>query len=580
MAKRQRTRTSRSSTPPSVAIGYARASTRHQDASVADQSGQIERWCNDNGFPFDPGLVWADDGISGAEADRPGLLGLLDYVRQHPSPESGVVVVWARDRLTRDEDPRTGLVLELEIEQAGWRLEFLSGQSASGDALVDSLLATVEHHKSGKENVARAQAATRGLVNRALSGKASGRVPYGYEREVVSSNGSTRRVSRLSSFRAAPGEEVRWVPGDQLEVETVRRVFDLYLRGTSTARIAGVLNGERLPSPRGKTWGDTSVLTVLRNTAYVGTVHWNKTTQGRYFRVVNGKGIRRKNPRSRTESNAAEDVITIEAHHEGIVSQEDFDAVQRSLTRQSRSKGRRRQPQRLSPLSGIVRCGTCGTPMRNTDWGSGRIYMCSGASKGVCERFHVKADELEGILIRELRERLLPYREEILSEIRNSLRSRLGTDSHGNAQAQRLREEAAALRKKIDQATENLCLVPAKAAAALGAKITSLQGQLEEVEHELVRHETREEISVDAEQALVKVAQLFDGLEDAQIKNTAAVRALLQGFLVSTVLNFASEDPPKGKKRRIKRFLGGHAEMIPLVSENLPKQPGDHYGQA
>ena len=580
MAKRQRTRTSIPSIPTRVAIGYARASTRHQDASVGDQTKQVERWCLEHGYPFDPNLVWADDGVSGAESERPGLLGLLAYVQRHPQPGDGVVVVWARDRLTRDEDPRTGLVLELEIERAGWRLEFLSGQGTSGDVLVDSLLATVEHHKSGKENVARAQAATRGLINRALSGKASGRIPYGYARRVVSPDGRARVVPRTSSFRAAPGEVVEWVPGDPLEVKTVQRVFELYLSGKSTAKIAGLLNADRLPSPRGKRWGDTVVLGLLRNTSYVGRVRWNKKTQGRYFKIVGGKGVRRTSVRSRTEPNPEEHVITIEDHHEAIVDADDFEATQRLLVKQRRRSGKQRQRAKLSPLNGIVRCGCCGTGMRHTDWGSGRVYVCGGANKGVCERFYVSAEDLEGNLIRELRQRLLPFRDEILGEIRGSLRNRLGTDSEGNARAELLRSEAEKLRKKIDQATENLCLVPAKAAAKLGTKIASLQEELEEVEQELVRHETREEISVDAEQALRKVEQLFDGLEDVEFKNTAAVRALLQGFLVGTVLNFVAEDPPEGKKRKIKRFTGGHAEIVPLIGDHVPKQPSDHYAQA
>ena len=223
----------------------------------------------------------------------------------------------------------------------------------------------MEHHKSGKENVARAQAATRGLINRALSGKASGRIPYGYARRVVSPDGRARVVPRTSSSRAAPGEVVEWVPGDPREVKTVQRVFELYLSGKSTQRQehrqdrrlaecgssafaqGQALGGHRRPGPAAKH--------LLRGQDPLEQEDPRPLLQdrGRQRRATDlGQEPDRANPE--------EQVITIEDHHEAIVDADDFEATQRLLVKQRRRSGKQRQRAKLSPLNGLVRCGCCG----------------------------------------------------------------------------------------------------------------------------------------------------------------------------------------------------------------------------
>ena len=581
MAAEQRTHTSTPPTPR-VALGYARASTRHQEASVADQTANVKRWCADNGYPFDADLVWADDGISGAENDRPGLRALLDYVQRHPDPEDGVIVIWARDRLTRDEDPRTGLVLELQIEQAGWRPVFLDDQANTGDVTIDTVMATFAHAKSAQENLSRAQAATRGLIRRAQSGKASGRLPYGYRRHVTSADGTVRIVARTTAFNALKSEQVRWEP-DPSEAPVVERIFDLYLKGNPSGGIAGTLNAEGIPSPRGKRWSDTTVLGILRSEHYVGTAKWNQGTQGRYFRVKDGKGTRRKKGGPRYQKNDPDDVIVIEHHHDPIIDQDTFKAAQRRLDQQKRCKGRKRQRAKLSPLNGLISCGCCGSGMRQTDWGKGRRYVCGGASKGICERFYVESEHLEVTLVERLQHMILPLREEVIENLRDLARERLGVDAHGNAEAERLRQQAAKLEEQIDQGTKNLGVVPPKVAATLGKQIGEWQDELEDLRREITRHETRQEVCVDLERAVQGAAQMFDTLAEADPNNTQQVRTVLQSFLGSVILNFVSQDPPKGKKRRIKEFTGGTAQITALIAEHLPeqsKQPGPNYTHA
>ena len=193
-----------------VAVGLARCSTDHQEHSVSDQVAEIKAWAESHAHELLE--VFEDEGISGAELDRPGVRALLHYLES--APEKGVLVAWKRNRLARPEDPRAGLALELRIEQLGWRIHYLHGAQQSGNQLVDTLMGVIEHHEAGQFLRNLATDTLRGLARRAATGAmTTGKTPYGLAKQLTDPEGQVRVIPRGKRHRKLREETIRFVEG-------------------------------------------------------------------------------------------------------------------------------------------------------------------------------------------------------------------------------------------------------------------------------------------------------------------------------------------------------------------------------
>lgn len=155
----------------------------------------------------------------------------------------------------------------------------------------------------------------------------------------------------------------------QINPETapvLQRIFQMRLNGHSYYRIATTLNDEGIPSPfrylylkgcsstdryRTAIWTYSSVRQILNNRAYLGVRIHHKTESG--LRGANRRFV------------ARDQQIWIEQAHEPLVSQEDFDAVQKLNQESAR---RQRSLKTTAPdcdfrpgLGGRTFCGDCGS---------------------------------------------------------------------------------------------------------------------------------------------------------------------------------------------------------------------------
>ena len=56
------------------------------------------------------------------------------------------------------------------------------------------------------------------------------------------------------------------------EAEIVRKIYELYLDGTGTGRIAIILNAMQVKPCRGTSWNRTTIMSILRNEKYTGNM--------------------------------------------------------------------------------------------------------------------------------------------------------------------------------------------------------------------------------------------------------------------------------------------------------------------
>lgn len=194
---------------------------------------------------------------------------------------------------------------------------------------------------------------------------------------------------------------------DEYAAGVVRDIFAMKLCGLSQQAIADKLNADGILSPmeykksvgiRLETtfkkgaqakWCYNSVSRILKNEIYTGTLAQGKQTTPNYkikTRVVKPEG----------------EWVKVENAHEPIVSAKDFALVQEILKQDTRISPER---DALYPLAGMLYCGGCMEPMvRKTIPAGGRkyvYYVCSGnkKDKASCAPHRIPEPELSATVL-------------------------------------------------------------------------------------------------------------------------------------------------------------------------------------
>ncbi|AOM83901.1 Resolvase Domain-Containing Protein [Salisediminibacterium beveridgei] len=144
------------------------------------------------------------------------------------------------------------------------------------------------------------------------------------------------------------------IPG---EAAIVRRIYDAYLEGQGTHRIAKALNESGVPTISAKPWRDSSIRYMLENEKYKGDLLQQKTYT---------PGVRKGKRKSQGEVEA----YLIKDHHEPIVSKDVWGAVQEERLRRKRNH----QMNKRYPASGKLLCSKCGGSLKRRVWNKGKPY--------------------------------------------------------------------------------------------------------------------------------------------------------------------------------------------------------------
>jgi site-specific DNA recombinase len=294
--------------------------------------------------------VFADDGFSGGDLDRPAMRRLREAVRDG---RGDLVLCLDPDRLSRSLTDL--LLLADECEGKGVRLEFLTGEfDASPEGrLFFSIRGAVAEFEKAKIR----ERMMRGKTEKAKQGKVvnPGTLPVWLRSD---DGGTTVRL------------DPHWA-------EVARMVFRLFVEEGMTLRaICAHLHdlGIATPSGRGTHWQPTTLQHWLRQPAAMGTFYQLATKVVLPGRPTKQQGTIRPSTKRTDRSQGV--AVAVPA----IVSEEVWQAAQRRLD-QNRALASR-NGKRQYPLRGLVVCGSCGSRMagkfRNhvKDPQKARLYVC------------------------------------------------------------------------------------------------------------------------------------------------------------------------------------------------------------
>ena len=460
MAKSQSTR--RDTVP---AVAYYRMSSDKQDASIGDQRNEVERYAIEHGYHIVREYV--DEGISGDATER-----RTQFQAMHKAACNGrdftAILVWDIDRFGRFDSMEAGYWVH-PLRRAGVRLVSVADGVLEWDDFTGRVMYSIK--AEGKHQFLRdlSRNTMRSKLAAAQQGYWLGKVPFGYRLESDATASGKRKRCRL-------------VLSDAAAVDTVRRIFALYLRGHSLRAIAIILNGEGAPCC-GKCWSSSTVQQVLINETYTGTYRWNVRQTGKYYSIAAGEVAERKRGRS-----SERDWIVRQDNHPAIIDRTQFDQVQLALYQRRRQTTPHRNGGGFL-LSGLCRCGKCGAAMvgradRNTNKPR---YICKGnVESGKCDRNSVSQEALLDNIVAALQDKVLAPQN--VERIKAALRRRLASNVD-----------------RVDRADLNRRL------ATVDAKLAKAKRRLVEVESDLldvVQSEVRRLLAdQDRLQAAIKAAR-------------------------------------------------------------------------
>lgn len=153
---------------------------------------------------------------------------------------------------------------------------------------------------------------------------------------------------------------------DEEKAQVVRQIFDWYLSGIGSVKIAKMLTEQGVPSPRETIWSEQTVIGILKNVKYTGNLLLQKYFKENHLtkRILLNKGELPK--------------YYVPNSHDPIISQEDFDKVQEMLSQHPKPESKEYE------LKGKVFCGICGNRYIRKNNHNKYVWRCNRyQSKGV-----------------------------------------------------------------------------------------------------------------------------------------------------------------------------------------------------
>ena len=350
--------------------------------SITNQKAILKKYADENGFRNT--VYYVDDGVSGTTFEREGFKAMLADIE---NGKVGTVITKVLSRLGRDY-LKTGEYIEIIFPDYDVRYIAINDN-------VDTL-------KSENELMA-----FKNIFNDWYARDTSKKI-----RAVMKAKGeSGKHLSYpIYGYKHSETDKNQWVIDDEA-AEVVKEIFKLCIEGYGPSQIARILTQEGIPTPtayalsQGRDnghknaklhrWGYETIAHILEKAEYCG-------------HTVNFRTHAKSYKNKKRVDNPKEEWLIFENTHEPIVSQEDFDLVQKLR----KNKRRIQKCEEVNPFSGMVYCSDCGSKMylcRSKSLSDDQEHLkCSAYSndKDVCSAHYIRTVVLKEIVLNELNDML------------------------------------------------------------------------------------------------------------------------------------------------------------------------------
>ncbi|MDO3411491.1 recombinase family protein [Saccharibacillus sp. CPCC 101409] len=271
-------------------VTYLRVSSEQQaerELSIPAQREALQRYADERGWNIVAEYI--DEARSAKTDERPAFQQMIS-IAQKTNKTFEAIVVHKFDRFSRSRADHA--IYKALLKKQGVAVVSVS-EPIEADTPHGFLLESMLEIISEFYNVNLRHETLKGMRENATQGfHCGGRAPYGYRLD---------RQGRKVNYKLGPNEEV----------VVVRRAFELAAQGYGGKKLAKELNVYNTDLQ--KRWSPSTVLSMLRNPAYLGHRVWNR------------KAI------AEAKRNPEEKWIVTKDTHPAIVNQKVWDAAQASL---------------------------------------------------------------------------------------------------------------------------------------------------------------------------------------------------------------------------------------------------------
>lgn len=408
-----------------------------ESGSISTQRDLLLNYIRDNNLIFVDEYV--DDGVSGTTFDRAGFNRMIKDCEEK---KINMIITKDTSRLGRDHI-EFGFYVERYFPEHGIRYVAVNDgiDTFSNSSANDMLVFKSAFNDMYVKDISNKQRSA--LYVKKKNGQFVGAyAPYGYNK------------SEIDKHKLVINEE---------EASVVRRIFNMFAKGYSLSNICDTLTNEKIPTPSisknmnmGQTnlhygvWSTRTVNDILKSPNYIGNLTQCKQKKISY------KSKKRKH-------NRKENWIIVENAIPRIIDNELYELVQNMFSsNRNRNKGNGITGNLL--LRGLIYCKECGHTLgfraqyQDTKK-HGRVcrvygncnYWAKRKNQGVCTPHSVKYEEIEEIVISELKSLCNKYIDSCFLEDSYKKESKLRLKCNKyNIEILKLQNSNKVLNKKID----------------------------------------------------------------------------------------------------------------------------------
>ena len=225
---------------------YPRVSTEDQSRfghSLDEQEDRLKKLCEFKDYEIYK--VYREEGVSAKDTNRPKF---KEMIQDMKDGKINKIVVYKLDRLTRSIQDLENICKMLE--EYNCDLESVAEEINTGNAngkffiIMLTILAQLEIERTSERTKF-------GLIGAAKKGHISGQPALGYTKK----------------------DKSKKLVIDELESDVVKRIFSMYLEGSSVCHICDIFNEENVLN---KHWATTTVDKILSNKIYIGSIEHGK----------------------------------------------------------------------------------------------------------------------------------------------------------------------------------------------------------------------------------------------------------------------------------------------------------------
>ncbi len=336
-----------------IAAAYIRVSDERQDEYSPDsQLKKIREYAAKEGYFIPDEYVFYDDGISGKSARKRNDFNRMIAIAKDKEHPFDRIYVWKFSRFARNQEE--SMVYKNLLRKKDVAVVSVSEPIPEGHygTLIERIIEWMDEFyliNLGTE-------VTRGMTEKASRGEPTCAPPFGYVME---------------DGKYYPDEESG-------NADIVREVFRAYADGTKMRELAVMLGQRGVRTKFGNIPDNRWIEYMLHNPCYIGKIRWSL------------EGARAVSKRDYENEN----IMTVDGHHEPLISMELWNTVQKLLDQQKKAypKYARREQKIDYLLKGLVRCSNCGGTMAMSAALSGkakaRTLQCCNYSRGSCHVSH------------------------------------------------------------------------------------------------------------------------------------------------------------------------------------------------